>query len=170
MPPAQRTGISSVRPIVEVTLRLSGTSVGVSVDTAAGELGDQIAPEQQPDRQGGIEPPGNQQHRPRADKAERRGVARRNGDAVRLDTAEPRQASAPRYRARPLPVPPMAITASASSSRKRRVERTRPRRRPRRRLRPGATSIVPAPRRSPVTSPSLPQARCESAARESSLL
>ena len=60
-------------------------------DAAAGKLRHKMTPEQQPDRQRRIEPPGHQQHRPRADEAERRGLAGRHRDAVRLDAAEPRQ-------------------------------------------------------------------------------
>ena len=91
MPPEQLTGTSSVSPIVEVTLRLSGSNVGIVVDRAASELGDEMAPDQKPDRQRGIETAGNQQYGPFADKAEGRGFARRNGNAVRLDAAETRQ-------------------------------------------------------------------------------
>ena len=43
MPPEQLTGTSSVSPIVEVTLRLSGSNVDVVVDRAASELGDEMA-------------------------------------------------------------------------------------------------------------------------------
>ena len=52
-----------------------------------------MAPDQKPDRQSRIEASGDKQHRPRTDKSERRGFARRNRNAVRLDPAKPRQSS-----------------------------------------------------------------------------
>ncbi len=67
VPPCRRRSApGSVRssPIVEVTLRLSGSAVGIVFNAAAGKPGDEMAPDQKPDRQRGIEPPRHQQHRP----------------------------------------------------------------------------------------------------------
>ncbi len=61
------------------------------VDAAAGKFGDEMTPDQKPQRQSGIDPAGHQQHRPLAGKAEGRRLAGRNRNAVRLDPAEPRQ-------------------------------------------------------------------------------
>ena len=91
MPSAQRTGISSVMPMVEVALRLSGIIVGASRDAAAGQFRDEMTPDQKPKRQSGVDPAGHQQHGPLAGKAEGRRFAGRNRNAVGLDAAEPRQ-------------------------------------------------------------------------------
>ena len=91
MPPEQRTGMSSVMPMVEVTLRLSGRIAARFLDAAAGKLRHQATPDQEPNRQGCIETAGHEQHRPFAGKSKGRGFAGRDGDAVRLEVAEPRQ-------------------------------------------------------------------------------
>ena len=93
--PASRTGTSSARPTLEVTLRVSfavGQRDGVlpfSPSTVAASHGQACA--RPPLR---IEPPGQRQHRTRADLAERAGFPRHQVDAV--DERVPVDASAPR--------------------------------------------------------------------------
>ena len=81
--PLRRTGTSSARPTVETTLRASvSVSRRILEHAAAGEPMQQAPAEREPDRERGVEPSRQQQHRPRPDKAERRGLAGRQADAV----------------------------------------------------------------------------------------
>src|ERR1700758_2628767 len=61
------------------------------LDHAAGEFGDKMPANQQPNRERGIEPTRNEQYRLAADKTHSRGLARANGNAMRFDAAAPRQ-------------------------------------------------------------------------------
>src|SRR6185312_17331027 len=56
-----------------------------------GETVEHVAAVQQPDRERGIHASGQQQHRPRADEAERRGFAWRERDPVHRDAAGARE-------------------------------------------------------------------------------
>jgi len=69
MPRLQFTGIISVIPIVDVTLRRSDAAIGASSMLPTGEFCRELPPDQKPDPERGIEPAGNEKDRPFADKA-----------------------------------------------------------------------------------------------------
>ena len=90
-PSRMRTGTTSLSPSVEATLRESSGFGRGLLGGVAGKPRQQPSSEHQPNRQRRIEPAGQDEDGPRPNETEGRGLARREGDPMRLDPADARQ-------------------------------------------------------------------------------
>ena len=113
-PALRRTGTTSARPSGEAILRASSAANGWSSIMAAGEPRQHAAADGEPAGERRVDPPRQQQHRPRPTSRRRvsPGEMPMPWNATLADARERAHAG----RCGPLPVPPIATTASAPSS------------------------------------------------------